>query len=307
MPDDASPGRVRRSTRPPMSDLPPEHADDPDPDPAVAPEPRTLVISDLHLGQPGRAPDADRFAKLVAGFARVIVNGDAAEVQVPHLRAGAARELDRFRGIVEAAGAELVLITGNHDAFVSERRRMTLLGGRVFLTHGDVLDPAVAPWSDGAAGMRRDTARRLAAWEAAHGAAPDADARLEIARHVSHHEFLQLRPGGVSSPLRRLAAWSLRPGRFFTVLNYWRTVPARAAAFARAAEPGARVVVFGHSHRAGSWRERGCHVFNTGAFTWPGKPHGVVIDGHRVTFHAIHNTPGGFVLDAEPIAGHETR
>ena len=259
------------------------------------------MISDLHLGQPGRSPEADRFAPLVAGFARVIVNGDAAEVQVPHLRAGAARQLDRFRGIVEAAGAELVLITGNHDAFVSERRRMTLLGGRVFLTHGDVLDPAIAPWSDGAATMRRESLRRLAAWEAAHGVAPDADARLEIARHVSHQEFLQLRPGGVSSPLRRLGAWSLRPGRFLTVLNYWRTAPARAAAFARAAEPRARVVVFGHSHRAGSWRQRGCHVLNTGAFTWPGRPHAVVVDGRRVAFHAVRGTTAGFTLDEHPL------
>ncbi|BAM04038.1 metallophosphoesterase [Phycisphaera mikurensis] len=265
---------------------------------------RTLVISDLHLGQPGRSPDPQSFATLFRGFDRVVLNGDTAEVQVPELRARASRHLVRLQAVAEAAGAELSLIAGNHDAFLTERRRLTLLGGRVLVTHGDVLHPAVAPWSGSAPALAADTRRRLAAWEAEHGKPPDADARLEIARHVSHGEFLKLRHGDVVSPLRRLLWWSIRPKRFLAVLGFWRTAPARAAAFARQAEPAARVVVVGHSHRAGSWRERGCLVLDTGAFTWPGKPHAVVIEGDRLTFHAVLRRAGGFELDEEVLASY---
>lgn len=260
-------------------------------------EPATLVVSDLHLGQPGRSPEPDAFAPLFAGFERVIVNGDAAELQVPELRADAARRLDRLRAVAERAGAELVLIAGNHDAFAAERRRVSLLSGRVLVTHGDVLHPAVAPWSSGAKEMKRDTLARLAAWEAEHGAAPDADARLEVARHVSHGEFLRLRRGEVASPLRRVLWWSLRPGRFVSVARYWRSVPARAAAFARACQPEAEVVVIGHSHRAGSWLRGGVRVLNTGSYPWPGKPHAVVVRGGSLSFHRVREGAGGFELD----------
>ena len=272
--------------------------------PHPADEPDTLVISDLHLGQPGRSPEPERFAPLVEGFGRVVINGDAAEVQVPDLRADAARRLQRLTGVIEAAGAELVLLAGNHDAFLTERRRLALLGGRVLVTHGDVLHPAIAPWAGGAGDMARDTRARLAEWEKEHKTAPDADARLEIARHVSHREFLRLRHGEVVSPLRRLAWWSLHPGRFLSVLDYWRTVPLRAAAFARLAQPEAEVVVIGHSHRAGVWRERGCHVLNTGAFTWPGKPHAVVTRGGVLTFHRVKDGSRGFSLAADALFRH---
>ena len=271
-------------------------------------EPATLIVSDLHLGQPGRSPDAGAFAPLFAGFERVVVNGDAAEVQVPELRVAAARQLERLRGVAEAAGAELVLIAGNHDAFLTDRRRLSLLGGRVLVTHGDVLHPAIAPWSSGAAEMRRDTAARLAAWREAtvrsRDAEPDADTLLEIARHVSHGEFLRLRRGEVASPLRRVLWWSVHPRRFLSVLHYWRTVPARAAAFAELAQPEAEVVVIGHSHRAGVWRVGGRTVLNTGSYPWPGKPHAVVVRSGGLAFHRVVEGAGGFELDPEVLYMH---
>ena len=42
--------------------------------------PRTLILSDLHLGRPDGAGRADAFETLVADFDRVIVNGDIAEL-----------------------------------------------------------------------------------------------------------------------------------------------------------------------------------------------------------------------------------
>ncbi len=45
--------------------------------------PRTLVLSDLHLGRPNGAGRADAFEALLADFDRVIVNGDVAELQHP--------------------------------------------------------------------------------------------------------------------------------------------------------------------------------------------------------------------------------
>jgi len=103
--------------------------------------PRTIVLSDLHLGRPGGAGGAAAFEALVGDCDRLIVNGDSAELHHEAFRADAERELDRFRDLCVTRGVRVDLIAGNHDPFVSDLRSLELADGAVYITHGDALHP----------------------------------------------------------------------------------------------------------------------------------------------------------------------
>jgi UDP-2,3-diacylglucosamine pyrophosphatase LpxH len=177
--------------------------------------PRTLILSDLHLGRPDGAGRADAFETLLADFDRVIVNGDVAELHHAEYRADAELELARFRDICSTRGTKLDLIAGNHDPFVSDVRSVSIANGAVYVTHGDAFHPAVAPWSPHAAVMRR-------AFEAAIAAAPRdlaADAvRFAAARDAAIAEWRTMGatgrrirrspPSGPRATRPRLAPWS---------------------------------------------------------------------------------------------------
>jgi len=69
--------------------------------------PRTIVLSDLHLGRPGGAGGAAAFEALVGDCDRLIVNGDSAELHHEAFRADAERELDRFRDLCVTRGVRV--------------------------------------------------------------------------------------------------------------------------------------------------------------------------------------------------------
>lgn len=243
--------------------------------------PRTLILSDLHLGRPGGAGRADAFETLLADFDRVIVNGDIAELHHAAYQADAELELARFRDICVTRGIKLDLIAGNHDPFVSEVRAISLADGAIYVTHGDAFHPAVAPWSPFASTMRNAFDQALAA--APKGLADDA-ARFLAAREASIAEW---RVMGEGAHVSTLGSMAMHPTRALTVLRYWAGYPRMAADWAARHAPQAGTVVVGHSHRAFYRSVGGRQVVNTGAFGFPGRPHGVVVEGTTVRMHAL--------------------
>jgi len=261
-------------------------------------EPKTLIISDTHLGRQGKSQvTAQSLRPLWQGFDRVVFNGDIAEVQMPHLRANAAREVQHIIEYTEADGVELVVISGNHDAFISDIRHLKLLGGQVLITHGDVLHPAIAPWTHTAARMKATTDAAMAASMPEEEAC--IDYRLTLAQHVAHTEFLHSHnvDREDESGLKDLL---LRPWRFGIILKYWWQVPRLAADFAKQCSPEAKIVVFGHSHRQGVWKRQGRTVINTGSFGFPGRPRAVVIEGQTLSVHNIQKLEATFSLAKAP-------
>jgi predicted phosphodiesterase len=265
--------------------------------------PRTLILSDLHLGRPDGAGRADAFETLLADFDRVIVNGDVAELHHAEYRADAEFELARFRDICSTRGTKLDLIAGNHDPFVSDVRSVSIANGAIYVTHGDAFHPAVAPWSPHAAVMRR-------AFEAAIAAAPRdlaADAvRFAAARDAAIAEWRTMGDGAHVSTVRSMLA---HPTRVLAVLRYWTSYPSLAAEWASRHAPEAGTVVVGHSHRAFHRSVGGRNVVNTGSYGFPGRPHAVVIEGTTVRLHAVIKRGHFFALagDAKaawPIAFH---
>lgn len=243
--------------------------------------PRTLILSDLHLGRPGGAERADAFETLLADFDRVIVNGDVAELHHAAYRADAQFELDRFRDICVTRGIKLDLIAGNHDPFVSDVRSISLGEGSIYITHGDAFHPAVAPWSPQASAMRAAFEQALAS--APKDIAEDA-ARFAAARDAAVAEWRLMGDGAHVSTLGSMA---LHPARALAVLHYWSQYASLAANWAERFAPQAGTVIVGHSHRAFHTSIRGRHIVNTGAFGFPGRPFAVVLEGTTVRMHAL--------------------
>jgi predicted phosphodiesterase len=265
--------------------------------------PRTLILSDLHLGRPGGAGRADAFEPLLADFDRVIVNGDVAELHHVGYRADAELELERFKDICLTRGIKLDLIAGNHDPYVSDVRAISLADGAIYITHGDAFHPAVAPWSPEASAMRRAFETALA--QAPKELAGDA-ARFLAAREAAVAEWRTMGTGAHVSTLRGMA---LHPARALAVLHYWARYAALAGDWAARFAPHAGTVIVGHSHRAFHRTIGRRHIVNTGSYGFPGRPHAVVLEGTTVRLHALAKRGHLFALSPDakaawPVAFH---
>ncbi|MFN3168593.1 MAG: metallophosphoesterase family protein [Phycisphaeraceae bacterium] len=257
----------------------------------------TLIISDTHLGRPGKAT-ADMLRPVWQGVDELVINGDAAEVQIPWLRAGAVRELDRLDDLTRRDGVRLTLVSGNHDAYLTDRRCLELAGGEVLVMHGDALHPAVAPWTRSAKAMEKLTARALA------DADPDERdtlrTRLAVAQHVGHSEFLEeyvlssRGEGGLWHAVRR-------PWEVPRVMAYWRREPGLAVRFIERYTPRTQVLILGHSHRAGVWRRGGRTIINTGAFTFPGRPWCAVVSDDTLRVERLVKTRTHYERSGETV------
>ena len=260
--------------------------------------PTTLIISDTHLGRPRKAT-AEALRPLWQGVDELIINGDAAEVQIPRLRAAAVRELDQLNDLTQRDGVRLTLISGNHDAYLTDTRHLEFAGGQILVMHGDALHPAVAPWTRSAKTMQKLTARALA--DANPTDRGTLRTRLAIAQHVGHSEFLEeyvlssRSEGGITHAIRR-------PWEVPLVLRYWRQEPALAERFLDQYAPQAKVLIVGHSHRPGIWKRGGRTLINTGAFTFPGRPWCAVIQNDTIHVERITKTAGQYERSPEPVA-----
>ena len=283
----------------------------------MLPVARTLVISDTHLGRPGRgAGSAVALRPLWEGFDRLIINGDLAEIGDAGCRGQAAREVVALQEMCESDGVEVVLLSGNHDPLITDRKTLSLAGGEVFLTHGDLIHRDISPW--GGHGRRLGELRAEARDHVHEDTLEYVRSQYAAANHAAHiqwDEFVTRRHvvNGEQSPRqkvwspmrRRLHRLVNLPKKAAKVLWYWQTLPASAAAFARFNAPDCRFFIFGHIHRAGVWYFDDRVIINTGAYDLPGRPRAVVIDGGRLSVHAITGGRGGWRLRERAIETFE--
>lgn len=233
---------------------------------------RTLrILSDLHYGD--RASTVKSLAMLdplAEGVDEFILNGDSLDTRLSADPAGTARDRAAVLGYLGKVGPKVTILTGNHDPDLSETHSLDLCGGRVFLTHGDILFDDIVPWG-------RDRQEIAVLLEAAFaklpaGRTPTMEERLAVyrrvaaaipQRHQSERRILQY-------ALRFAADTVWPPGRIFKILKAWRDTPGLGAAFGRRYRPEAKFVIYGHTHRPGVWTAEGSPtVINTGSFTPP--------------------------------------
>lgn len=257
-----------------------------------------VILSDTHFGHPGASAGTPAALRpLWQGASRLIINGDVAEVHHPEFRVQAAHAVMELQDLCAADGVELILLSGNHDPYISDRRHVHLHDRVVLVTHGDALHPAVAPWSPAAGRMR-------AAYDAAMSCIPasrhaDLAARLSVFQFASHEEWIALAEEMSSgSTIRKMLR---RPWAFVQVLRYWAAFPRLAARFVRELSPESSYVIMGHTHRPGIWDVDGLTVINTGSYAFPGRPRAVRLDGRTMSVWRIHRDGAVFRPASSPL------
>lgn len=249
----------------------------------MEPPTRTLILSDLHLGLPDvpcgrpiRTPES--IEPLLEGIDRLVLNGDTADIHQPRYMELARKLLEQLTAMVARKGIQLVRISGNHDFDEANLSYLELGWGRIMVTHGHAFGKSMLPWTpafdviEKALSAARD--RHPKSLEGALAAANEA------AMAQWDHPATNREPTA-------LVSIGTNPWRVYQVLKWWRTFPHEAAAFVRQFRPTCELVVCGHSHRSGDWsieleKSSRCRILNTGSFSFPSTPRGVIIveDSH---------------------------
>ena len=264
--------------------------------------PRTLILSDLHLGFPdvpcGRPlRTAEALAPLLESADHLILNGDTAEIHHILHKEQAARLLDATLDLVARTGISVTRINGNHDFDLAQPNFVDLFGGEILVTHGHAFSDSMLPWTPAHKVMTRTL---LAARERNE---KTLEGFLAAAGEASLAQWNE--PATYREPTA-LVSIGLHPMRVAKVLTWWRKFPRDAARFVDRFRPDAKFVICGHSHRAGTWMVGATstgiprHIINTGSFTFPSSPRAVLIDDSptdlSVEIRAIRHRGGRYML-----------
>lgn len=260
---------------------------------------RTIVLSDLHIGHPSsNIQEPAQLLPIIREGESVVFNGDTVESLWQNHRRQAASNLSELSNLCSEENTNAVFITGNHDPRIPGCDHLELAGGKVLVTHGDVLFHDIAPWCPKDARIVGKVHRRILS-KLKKTERFNLEKRLRTIKRavkVLENHCLPLNPG----PLQRLSllynvAWP--PSNLWRILKTWRETPARAAALARYFRPAAKFVLIGHTHRAGVWRVGRRVIVNTGSFLPFSKRYAVILEGSLMELRRIVRVGDRFELD----------
>ncbi len=236
-----------------------------------------MIISDVHLLRTPKA-GVEMLSSVFEGCDHLIVNGDLVEYNKNDLGDDARRVVEEMHNLAERTGTRLSLLAGNHDHDISSERAITFADRRIVVTHGDAFHTMIAPWARHAKLIREawtDTRRS----QNTNDDEETIENRFDATRQASIAEWRAEERTGVYTNWRTMLT---RPRVIWRVLRYWRESPELARRFMTRFYPEATHAITGHSHRQSIDRRRVPTVINTGAFTFPGKPRCVVLDGDEL-------------------------
>ena len=239
---------------------------------------RVVILADTHFGRSdgGGARSVAALRPLWRGCDRLIFNGDVAEVHDASLRGEAARAVLEIQQACDEDGVDVTFLSGNHDPLLSDQRYLSLCNDEVFVTHGDILHPAISPWTGHAKQVAEMNREALACLE--REGTPEQDRPFDAAQHAAFRKWSPA-PSGQRPPRpARLGGKAGMAWKVAKVLWYWHCLPREANRFAQRYAPSSRFFVFGHIHRAGVWSFGDRVVMNTGAYDRISRPHAVVIE-----------------------------
>lgn len=255
----------------------------------------TRIFSDLHLGHPASTiRDVAELLPLFANCGRVILNGDTVETCSSALAESSLARADELFARMRESGLEPVVMPGNHDPDREGPSLLELDDGELVITHGDICFRYGSPWSP----WVRRVKGKLDAAEAEAGGYANArtvEARAALAK--AYARAFRPRPRKFTGFLGKLetishAAWP--PTTPLAILDIWKNGPDRVAAWMEEFTPRARVLIMGHTHRAGMWQRRGRRVINTGAFHPFSRPHFMEWEPGRLRLVEIERRRGAF-------------
>ena len=237
-------------------------------------EPVFRILSDVHWGHSASlVREAAMLDPLFEGADKVIFNGDTVEMKdIPDLRREELLErVEHLTERVRRAGAEPLLITGNHDPFVPGVDLHREADGKILLTHGDCIFTGLTPWSHDADDLHRHLEAILAGEKNRDG---DPAVRLAgAAREAYRRLFRQLHRNrsGSFATLRLYCRQMWPPYRPISILHYWWKTPELALRWVESFAPQTDIFIMGHTHRPGIWKHPRTGrppllVCNTGSF-----------------------------------------
>ena len=268
-----------------------------------------VILSDVHLRAGADWRDAmQRLRGLWQGAATVIFNGDTVSRTIAHDARWRDDVVDVLTELCMSDGATPVLLAGNTDYPLTAVRHVMLAGGRVLVTHGDVILDEISPWHG--RGRLIAAARAEALGEMPPHRRETLEGQLTAATEaIARTQHLApLRRPGEGTAVQRTAwylRWLKRPRAVWQVLWFWHRMPRLAERFIRTYAPDARIIVLGHAHRPGVWTVAGRRVINTGCFEapWP-RALVVRVEGVRVEVRKVV-TSGGRWLPGPVVACYD--
>lgn len=257
----------------------------------------TRIISDLHYGDPAsRVRSLDALQPLFSGADRMVFNGDSVETRRNPIADTTGKIREEFLDFARSATPGCTIVAGNHDPDLSTVHKLELLGGIVFITHGEVLFEDLVPWSGELPQIQECYRAELAALPA--GARNDLDARLAAAKRACakfelRHDPHPRRPWG---RFQRSLRTFWPPQRVLAMMRAWRELPGRATSFARQYRPGVRFIIVGHTHLPGVWIPSDIVVINTGSFCPPFGSYAVDVSAEQIVVRKVCRQDGCFAL-----------
>jgi predicted phosphodiesterase len=246
------------------------------------------ILSDLHYGdRASRVRSLAALTPLFRGADRIVFNGDSLDTRIPPSSQRSPHLRRHFLEFVRQEVPGAVLLTGNHDADISDVHHLDLLGGIVFVTHGEILFEDLVPWSREQPEISELYRQQLAAVPAA-----ERD-RLEARLDACKRACVQLRfvhdpqPRGPWRRTVQTAAKFWPPRRTLAMIRAWRELPARVAAVVRCHRPRARFAIVGHTHLPGVWFRPDVVVINTGSFCPPFGGYAVDVSPDQVVVRRV--------------------
>ncbi|MGE9267004.1 MAG: metallophosphoesterase [Verrucomicrobiales bacterium] len=246
----------------------------------------TRILSDLHLGHPAtRVKKGRGLRPLLEGCERVIFNGDTWQERWRDRRDEGKAELDALRRLLDELGVEGVFLPGNHDPETGERTGYVSLGelGEILVTHGDGVYDVASPFSREIWHYRKEIKDLITKF-------PEGDRELEarLARAREIAKVIKPTPlPDLPVPLNFFATALWPPSRPVQIARAWREMPRESLAFLQKFAPAAKVLVFGHFHRAGIWEKDGRVLVNTGSFMRGGAAQIVDLQGGVMKVRAV--------------------
>lgn len=259
------------------------------------PVPLTRVFSDLHLGHPASTiRSVEELLPLFTNCEQVVLNGDTVETCSTALTDVSLAKAGELFARMLQSGLEPLVMPGNHDPDRDGPTLLELYDGEVVVTHGDICFRYGSPWSPWVPKVQG----KLDAAEAAAGGFGNARtvaARADLAK--AYARAFHPRPRRFTGFLGKLetishATWP--PSTPLAILDIWKNGPTRVAAWMEEFTPRAKVLIMGHTHRAGMWERGGRSVINTGAFHPFTRPHLVELEPGRLRLVRIEHRHGAF-------------
>lgn len=254
------------------------------------------IVSDVHYAdRASRVRSLGQLRPLLEGVSSFVFNGDTLDTR-PNKHASRTDELRReVLGFFGPVGAPVTFLTGNHDPDLSGLHALEFAGGKVLVTHGDVLFDAIVPWSSDAPEIRKKIITALALLPDGHGSKLEGQlsAFRSVAATIPQLHQAEKDPFRYAMRLAGDTVWP--PHRALSIFKAWREAPVRAAELARRHRPKARFIVIGHTHRPGVWRTAsGVVVVNTGSFCRPFGTMAADITADRLRVRRVDYRGGAF-------------